>query len=83
MREAEEKGKRLEEERRRAKQDEMYRQVMHVHQVSLDPRSQILDLPTHAPDSGTSTTQEVLELVRGVDVRVGGRARSRAIWRAS
>eukprot|EP00285_Hemiselmis_virescens_P012418 CAMPEP_0173386712 /NCGR_PEP_ID=MMETSP1356-20130122/9298_1 /TAXON_ID=77927 ORGANISM="Hemiselmis virescens, Strain PCC157" /NCGR_SAMPLE_ID=MMETSP1356 /ASSEMBLY_ACC=CAM_ASM_000847 /LENGTH=651 /DNA_ID=CAMNT_0014343047 /DNA_START=177 /DNA_END=2129 /DNA_ORIENTATION=+ len=36
MREAEEKGKRSEEESRRAKQDEMYRQVMQVHQGTVD-----------------------------------------------
>jgi len=36
MREAEEKGKRSEEETRRAKQDEMYRQVMQVHQGTVE-----------------------------------------------
>jgi len=58
MREAEEKGKRLEEERRRAKQDEMYRQVMHVHQGTVE--SYLESILTEAVET-TAKKQAMME----------------------
>jgi len=58
MREAEEKGKRQEEESRRAKQDEMYRQVMSVHQGTVD--SYLEGILSHTIDA-TAKKQAMVE----------------------
>ncbi len=66
MREAEEKGKRLEEERRRAKQDEMYRQVMQVHHGTVE--SYLESILTDAVEA-TAKKQAVRDAAAHVEMR--------------